>query len=253
MKRFFSGLPLCLLFLLAGCSNNISVSDLENAKHIADKNTYLEDVCIELSKKWPNNKTVNIVCHGHSVPAGYFKTPVVNTFESYPHLFHKGLKENYPYAVINVITTAIGEENSISGAERFETEVLNHNPDVVLIDYGLNDRPVGLEESGNAWSEMIEKALSRNIKVLLLTPTLDINHVPDDKTEDLNLHAEQIRFLAKKYNVGLVDSLYAHDCELKKGVKAKDLLSNESNHPNRKGHEIVAAQILKWFLLSQPK
>ena len=82
----------------------------------AKPDTYLSGVVTELTRQWPANRTVNIVCHGHSVPAGYFRTPVVDTFNAYPHLLHRGLKERFPYAVVNVIVTAIGGENSESGA-----------------------------------------------------------------------------------------------------------------------------------------
>ena len=74
----------------------------------ADYINYLNPVLDEFAKRWPDNKTVNIVCHGHSVPSGYFATPFVNTFESYPHLLHKIVKERFPFAVLNVIVTAIG-------------------------------------------------------------------------------------------------------------------------------------------------
>ena len=47
---------------------------------------YLYDFKAQLELKWPENKTMNLVFHGHSVPAGYFKTPVVNTLLAYPHL-----------------------------------------------------------------------------------------------------------------------------------------------------------------------
>lgn len=245
----------CLLILLAipvvlfaGCSRQQIPQDLSVYKpRVADSSVYLEGVRQELSKTWPNNRTVNIVCHGHSVPAGYFATPVVDTFNSYPHLLHRALKQKYPYAVINVITTAIGGENSVSGAARFQRDVLTHNPDVILIDYALNDRAVGLEESLAAWSEMIEAAKENNVKILLLTPTPDVKHVPGDLSELLNLHAEQIRQLAARYHVGLVDSLAAFDSTIDSGTKTKDLLSNGYNHPNGKGHKMVMQAIIKWF------
>ena len=74
---------------------------------------YLNPLLDELAQKWPNNRTINIVCHGHSVPSGYFATPFVNTFSAYPHLLHKMIKERFPYAVVNVIVTAIGGEHSV--------------------------------------------------------------------------------------------------------------------------------------------
>src|SRR5215468_2820162 len=75
----------------------------------------LARLCAEMRKNWPTNRTINIVCHGHSVPAGYAQTPVVDTFNAYPHLLHLGLKERFPTAVINVIVTAIGGETSEGG------------------------------------------------------------------------------------------------------------------------------------------
>ena len=118
---------------------------------LPDKLEYLADVLSILREPWPENRTVNIVCHGHSVPAGYFATPAVDTFNAYPHLLHAGLKERFRNAVINVIVTAIGGENSSSGAERFERDVLCHRPDVVTIDYGLNDRGIGLDRATAGW------------------------------------------------------------------------------------------------------
>jgi len=232
-------------FLLCGCNEQSMVS--RTAQGIAEKKVYLNNVKNELFKKWPDNRAVNIVCHGHSVPAGYFATPVVDTFNSYPHLLHKALKEKYPNAVINVIVTAIGGENSMGGAKRFKADVLNHKPDLVLIDYALNDRSSGLKRSYKAWSEMIRMAKAEGVKVLLLTPTLDAKHVPGDDQGPLNQHAKQIRSLAAEYNVGLVDSLVIFDSAIEKGVKNTELLSNAWNHPNRRGHDIVVGEIIKWF------
>lgn len=78
------------------------------------------------------------------MPSGYAKTPLVDTFAAYPDRLHHALKERFPYAVINVIVTGIGGENSVRGEKRFADEVLTHRPDVVVIDYALNDRGIGL-------------------------------------------------------------------------------------------------------------
>lgn len=212
----------------------------------ADPATWLAEISRLMDRKWPANRTINIVCHGHSVPAGYFKTPKVDTFNAYPHLLHLGLKERHSHAVINVIVTAIGGEDSAKGAKRFETEVLSHRPDVLLIDYGLNDRRIGLEAARQAWAEIIEKANLRGAKVILLTPTPDVAARLDDSQDPLNLHAEQIRNLAARYGVGLVDSLSAFKEAIRHGTRLDELMS-QSNHPNRRGHKLVADEIMKWF------
>jgi acyl-CoA thioesterase I len=212
----------------------------------AAQSNYLATLVVELQQHWPTNRTINIVCHGHSVPAGYFKTPTVDTFNAYPHLLHRGLKERFPFAVINVIVTAIGGEESESGAKRFERDVLSLRPEVVTIDYALNDRRIGLARAETAWRSMITNALARNIKIILLTPTPDVNVKLDDPKDPLNQHATQIRKLAAEYHVGLVDSLEAFRATLKSGAHLEDLMS-QSNHPNRAGHELVATELLRWF------
>jgi lysophospholipase L1-like esterase len=145
-----------------------------------------------------------------------------------------------------VIVTAIGGENSEQGAQRFERDVLSLRPDVVTIDYALNDRALGLARAEASWRDMIEKCLAKKVPVILLTPTGDLTAKLDDPNDLLNLHAAQIRRLAEEYRVGLVDSLARFKQSIRGGVPAADLMS-QVNHPNRKGHELVAAELLKWF------
>jgi lysophospholipase L1-like esterase len=216
------------------------------ATNSADANDYLNGIKIELQKQWPRNKTINMVFHGHSVPAGYFKTPLVNTFDSYPYLVLKELKKHYPYAVINIINTSIGGEESNAGAKRFKSQVLPHQSDVLFIDYALNDRRIGLDEAKKAWEKMIKKALKKNIKIILLTPSPDkkLELLADDTI--LDQHAEQIRALAEKYHVGLADSYAIFKKEIKAGQVLSELMS-QGNHPNEKGHSLIAEGIMKYF------
>ncbi len=216
------------------------------AEGVADRATYLSEVASLLEVKWPKNRTINVVCHGHSVPAGYFKTPVVDTFNAYPHLWHRELKRRYPHAVINVIVTSIGGERSDRGAERFEDEALSHNPDIVTIDYALNDRGLGLEITKKAWTEMIQAAKAKGAKVILLTPTGDTRANLEDPNDPLLQHAEQIRQLAREHEVALADSLAAIQNYIEEDGELEDLMS-QVNHPNRKGHDLVVAELMKWF------
>ena len=218
----------------------------QDKNEIARPSEYLNDIRSELKKEWPQNRTINLVFHGHSVPAGYFVTPDVNTFDSYPFLLLKELKTLYPYAVINIINTSIGGENSISGEKRFESDVLIHKPDVIFIDYALNDRSCGLEKSKDAWESMLRKAIKNNIKVILLTPSPGQRVNILEPNNDLEKHTLQIRDLAKVFGVGLVDSYEI----FKQIAVAGDSISNymsQVNHPNKKGHSLIAQELLKYF------
>ena len=216
-------------------------------RHGADPLTYLNPLLDEMAKKWPDNRVINIVCHGHSVPAGYFATPFVNSFCAYPHLLHRLIKERFPYAVVNVIVTAIGGENSKSGSLRFEKDVLTHRPDLVTIDYALNDRALDLSEAKNAWRNMIEAALHAAVPVILLTGTLDRSYFDKGpQYTKLTERAELIRGLADEYNVGLADSLSAWTDAANEPEALVNLLSHV-NHPTSEGHMLVARELGKFF------
>ena len=207
---------------------------------------YIKEIAERMTVKWPANKTINIVFHGHSVPAGYFKTPTVKTMEAYPMQTLGLLKAKYPFAVINVINTAIGGEHSISGAKRFEQDVLTHRPDIVFIDYALNDRRAGLAAVKVAWQEMIDACRSRGIKVFLLTPSPDQRENILDPNAELQQHTDQIIRLAELNGVGLIDAYALFKRRVSEGTPVKKLMS-QVNHPNAKGHRLIAEEIMRRF------
>jgi len=237
-------MKLTFLIILAFCTFSSVGQNLNSG--IADPATYLSDLKTELQKQWPKNRTISIVFHGHSVPAGYFKTPQVNTLGAYPQQFLRKLKEIYPFATVNVIVTAIGGENSLSGEKRFEKDVLTHNPDLILIDYALNDRGAGLLESYIAWNNMIKQSQNRGVKIILLTPSPDQSVNYADSRNELKGHSDQIRKLAAENHVGLADSYAAFEPFYSNKKKLSEMMS-QVNHPNEKGHELIANELIKWF------
>ena len=236
------------LFMAAtiGCGLISQTPSCRSASESVTRVTYLAEIKRELEQAWPDNRTISIVCHGHSVPAGYFETPTVDSLHAYPHLLLTKLKQHYPNAVINVVVTAVGGENAVSGAARFERDVLTHRPDVVTIDYALNDRTNGLERSRVAWEHMIASARAGGAQVILLTPTPDLQSDLADPDDPLNQHARQVRELAALHKVGLVDSLLLFQQRFEEGTHLEDLMS-QANHPNSAGHGLVADGLIEWF------
>jgi len=214
----------------------------------ADTIHYLDNILDELGKQWPNHRIINIVFHGHSVPAGFFATPYVNSLEAYPAVTHRIIKERFPFAIVNCIVTAKGGENSISGAARFQDDVLCHKPDLVTIDYGINDRGPGLEKAEPAWRQMIEAGLAKNVKVILLTPSWDRTYFArDEDWKKLEAHAEQIRHLASEYQVGLCDTFAVYRKNVSSDGDLVGLLSHV-NHPSAKAHRLIAETLGEFFL-----
>ena len=214
---------------------------------MSDRNNYLLEEKNELSKVWPDNRAYHIVCHGHSIPCGYTAAHMIRPFDAYPHLLHRTLNDRFPTAVINVITTAVGGENSEAGAKRFSEEVLCHRPDLITIDYGRNDMYLDLEASEKALRSMIEKGIAYGSKIILITPAPDCKrtYYNSRKTEDIQL-SEMIRALAEEYQIGLVDAADLFHNKLTNGEMLSTYLVSV-NHLTRKGHSLIAEAIADWF------
>ncbi|MFI3287528.1 MAG: SGNH/GDSL hydrolase family protein [Rikenellaceae bacterium] len=233
MKR-----ALILIVLLVLC-NTLSIAQ-------PNRETYLEDIKSELQKKWPHNRSVNFIFHGHSVPTGYTTGGVVRTFDGYPMQSSELIVEKYPTGVLIPIITSIGGENAEQGAARFEEEVLCHRGDIIFIDYGLNDRPIGLERAKKAWESMIKAAQGKGLRVVLMTPTPDTTEDILDPSTPLCQHAEQIKALAREYDCLIVDAYSAFKEIAESGEELKGYMA-QNNHPNKRGHRVVAQLIYELF------
>ena len=194
--------------------------------------------------KPPGNRPINIVWHGHSIVAGYHKSPQNQPFDSYPFLVWQGLNGRFPTASIANITTAIGGENSVQGAARFERDVLTHYPNLLFIDYAVNDRNQPLDKVEKAWRSMIESAQAQQVPLILMTPTGTRFNDLADPEDALAVRAELIRKLGKEYNVPVADLSRAWQAALDAGTPQESLLA-QGLHPNRKSHDIAAQEILR--------
>lgn len=199
-----------------------------------------------MTRHWPKNRLICFVFHGHSVPAGYFRTPTIRRFDSYPVLFHKALCEISPSAVIDVCTTAIGGKNSQGGSKRFANDVLTMNPDVVFTDYGLNDREIGVEAAEKARRSMINQELRKQVKIVSLTRTPDSREDIRETNSPLARHTRSIRGPGGEFGLPVVNSYGAFRQLVFDGSEVSSFLS-QPNHPNRKGHDLVADLILELF------
>ncbi|MBB5876101.1 MULTISPECIES: SGNH/GDSL hydrolase family protein [Xanthomonas] len=225
--------------LLLSCL--VAAPFVAHAATSADSGTCLGAVKHELRLAWPQNHTINIVTFGHSVPAGYFVVPAVHSKDAYPQRIADALEQLYPTAVINVITSAVGGENSSQGLSRFVAEGLGHLPRVITIDYGLNDRNLTVAQSRSNLAAMIREARAANACVVLMTPSIDLKGDPPAAKSTLLEQVDMIRKLAKTEGVSLVDSYAAFAAY--QGNR-QDLMA-QSNHPNAKGHQLIADKVVE--------
>jgi isoamyl acetate esterase len=141
---------------------------------------------------------------------------------------------------------------------RLESDVLNKNPDVVVIYVGVNDvwhkRSHGTGTDADKFEKfyaaLIKKFQEKNIKVALCTPAA-IGEKTDYSNEldgDLNRYSNIIRGLAKSNNIPLIDLRQAFlDYNKKFNTENKEsgVLTTDRVHLNEKGNQLVAEEVWK--------
>jgi lysophospholipase L1-like esterase len=145
---------------------------------------------------------------------------------------------------------------------RLEDDVLNKNPDVVIIYIGVNDvwhkRSSGtgtdFYKFGNFYNALIKKIQAKGARVILATPAV-IGERTDFSNEldgDLNLYSNAIRDIAKTNNLPLIDlrkAFLEYNKQNNKDNKEQGILTSDRVHLNEKGNQLVAEEM--WRAIKQ--
>ena len=129
---------------------------------------------------------------------------------SWRGLTMKMLCERYPDAHFNFKDAAIGGTGSSLGVFRMERDVFSFNPDLVLLDFTLNDNLDGGTDQLNdrknqSYEAIIRECIKRNVAVLPVFLTAR-RHVEIDDISLLKRRLEHIK-LFEQYNLEYADVL----------------------------------------------
>lgn len=141
---------------------------------------------------------------------------------------------------------------------RLQDDVINLQPDIVIIYVGINDVwHKSLAGTGTDsvrferfYQKMIDQLKDKNINVILCTPSVigekTDNSNPQDG--DLNAYANIIRRLTVKNNLKLVDlrkDFLDYNLNNNPGNEASGILTTDRVHLNAKGNQVVAQSMWK--------
>ena len=161
------------------------------------------------------DKPVTIVAFGDSLTAQNHWT--------YGHLnwvgfLAMGLGHVFPKGV-TMINSGVGGNHVHHGLERLEQDVLTHNPDIVIICFGMNDclhtTPDLFQEKLSSMVKTIQQKTSAHIVLRTPNPMVDmfsgkeLSAFPDGeggtRPVDLSSFAQAIRNVALQENTQLID------------------------------------------------
>jgi len=204
--------------------------DYEDArKHVARTRKELEDGC-----------SVTLVSFGDSITAGYAVR------RGFPSFWKEALKKKYPEASIDIVNSGTSGDTTLDGIAKLKWAVLSYHPDLVTINYGINDAFMGLplEEFKANFKEIAGTVKAEGAEVVLLS-SQPLETPYYDKLV-LNYY-QTVEAVAKELDVGFLDVYESWMERLKAGTPLSSFILPGLDHPNEAGYKIVAESLMKLF------
>jgi lysophospholipase L1-like esterase len=171
---------------------------------------------------------------------------------------------------VDVINAGVRGNTTDHAAERFHADVILRRPDLVVLQFGINDSAVdvwkipaasqprvSLERYVENLQRFVDTLRQQNVPVVLMTPNplqwtpqlVELyGRPPYDVTdpEGLNVilrhYADAVRRIAAEKEVPLVDVMALHQ---ERGHDRAEPLLSDGIHPNQRGHALVAHHLVE--------
>jgi lysophospholipase L1-like esterase len=188
-----------------------------------------------------NGCDVTVVAFGDSITAGYAVR------RGFPTFWKEMLVQKYPGVRIELINSGISGDTTMDGLARLDWAVLSYEPDLVTINFGINDCVYGLgvEEFEANLVEMIRRIRSGPASEILLLSSQPLETPPYDWL--VLDYYQAIEHVAKEMDVGFVDVYGAWMDRVKTGTPLNSLIIPGLDHPNEAGYRIIAEELMKLF------
>lgn len=203
---------------------------------------------------------ITIVAFGDSVTHGAVASGEINYETVYWNRLKKKLNNLRDFVPVNVINAGIGGVNAKWSLERIDKQVLAHNPDLVIVCFGLNDVVNPLEDYIDSLEEIFDKCLNSGAEVIFMTPNMLNTTVAEDTPKEnynyaiktakiqnegrMDMYMEKAVELAEKMGVTVCDC-YKKWKKLSETQDITYLLANRINHPTKEMHELFAQSLFE--------
>jgi len=182
--------------------------------------------CLGCAKREIRNidsRGTTIICFGDSITFGYG----AQTQESYPVVLSKMIQ-------IPVINAGIDGDTTIEALRRFDADVLERDPFLVIIEFGGNDflRKIPKEVTVKNIKEMVERAQAKGAMVAIV-----------DISAGMFLGEYHTAFydLAKEKGAIFIPRIL-------NGIITNPSLKSDFLHPNAEGYKIVTQRIYRGIM-----
>lgn len=218
-----------------------------------------------------------IACLGDSVTHGCFEVFMNRHGEidtrydpqnGYCARLERRLQAYYPKAAVTVLNAGVSGQRAADGLRRLERDVVDRKPDLVIVNFALNDCMDGrkaLDAYRRAMNEIFVRLKAAMIEGILLTPNRMCAYVSPGITDAalvnaaeqaalrqtqgvLDAFVEAGREAARANHVPIADAYAVWNRLEATGADTTQLLANAINHPIAQAHDLFVDAIMRVLL-----
>lgn len=180
-----------------------------------------------------NGEDITVAYIGGSITEGYN----AGTTEFYAKICTDWLQEQFPSSTVTGVNAGISGTPSLLGNLRLERDVLSADPDIVFVEFAVNDGQT--PDYKGAYESLVRTLLTqdKDIAVVLLFTVLKNGYTCQE-------HMSQI---GENYGLPMIsvpDSVYA---EIEAGRMTWEDYSNDESHPNAYGHSCIRDFVANYY------
>lgn len=203
------------------------MQDFEKSKDLVQRWESADDSAVAaVMKKAAAGRPITVAALGGSITEGFHSSCPE---KSYAGIMRKWWEDKFPGTKVRYINAGIGATDSYLGLHRARRDVLQEQPDFVIVDFTVNDQAEAFYEK--SYERLIRTLLEAESRpaVVLLFMTME------DGTNAAAFHEK----VGAKYNLPM---LRYGDCVLR-AIQAGEYqwsdISPDDIHPNDRGHAIA--------------
>ncbi len=196
------------------------------------------------------HQPLKIVCLGDSVTGIYYHT---GGRRAYPEMVEIGLKQLDPAIQVTVVNAGISGNSTVDALNRLQKDVLDQQPDLVTVMFGLNDIVRVPAETFTAnLKEIAARCRAISAEVMFCTPN-GIYPTPGRPVEKLEEYNSLMKAVAAETKSAFCDIYSSYQSVKKTSEQEFRLLCSDPFHPNMDGHKLNAELICETIAGRKPK
>lgn len=157
----------------------------------------------------------------------------------YAKLVTNWFQSTFSSAKVNYVRAGIGATGSFIGVHRVDTDVIAKNPDVVFVEFSVNDTTENTRRNVDSYDSLLRKLWNSDSKPAIVC----IGMTQENGTSFQNYHYD----IAKSYDLPFISYRNAILDVIKNGhIKWTDI-SDDNIHPNTAGHKVLT-EIITHYL-----